>query len=54
MFCFSRANHAGRNLKTFFSSKLDKFTLFTQSFVGWNLENGYKDSVKFFTRKLTF
>ena len=29
MFCFSRANHASTNLKTFSSSKLDKFTLFT-------------------------
>ena len=26
MFCFSRANHASKNLKTFLSSKLDKFT----------------------------
>ena len=26
MFCFSRANHASRNLKKFSSSKLDKFT----------------------------
>ena len=34
MFCFSRANHASTNLKTFLSSKLDKFTLFTHSFVG--------------------
>ena len=31
MFCFSRANHASTNLKTFLSSKLDKFTLFTHS-----------------------
>ena len=38
MFCFLRANHAGRNLTKFSSSKLDKFTLFTHSFVGWNLE----------------
>ena len=28
-FCFSRANPASTNLKTFSSSKLDKFTLFT-------------------------
>ena len=27
----------------FLSWKLDKFTLFTYSFVGWNLENLYKD-----------
>ena len=33
MFCFSRANHASTNLKKFSSSKLDKFTLFTHSFV---------------------
>ena len=54
MFCFSCANHAGRNLTKFLSSKLDKFTLFTHSFVGWNLENGYKESVRFFSLKLTF
>ena len=42
MFCFSSANHASKNLKKFLSSKLDKFTLFTHSFVGWNLENLYK------------
>ena len=29
VFCFSRANHASTNLKSFSSSKLDKFTLFT-------------------------
>ena len=35
MVCFSRANHASTNLKNFFSSsKFDKFTLFTHSFVG--------------------
>ena len=38
MFCFSRANHASTNLKKFSSSKLDKFILFTHSFVGWNLK----------------
>ena len=37
MFCFSRANHASTNLKKFLSSKLDTFTLFAHSFVGWNL-----------------
>ena len=31
------------NLKKFSSSKLDKFTLFTHSFVGCNLENRYKE-----------
>ena len=50
MFCFSRANHASTNLKKFSSSKLDKFTLFTHSFVGWNLENRYKESVSIFFR----
>ena len=42
MFCFSRANHASTDLKKFSTSKLNKFTLFTHSFVGWNLENRYK------------
>ena len=50
MFCFSRANHASKNLKKFSSSKLDKFTLFTHSFVGWNLKNRYKESVSIFSR----
>ena len=48
MFCFSRTNHASTNLKKFSSSKLDKFTLFTHSFVGWNLENRYKEGVSIF------
>ena len=43
MFCFSRANQASTNLEKFSSSKLDKFTLFTYSFVGWNLENRYRE-----------
>ena len=34
IFCFSRANHISTNLKKFLSSKLDKVTLFTHSFVG--------------------
>ena len=50
MFCFSRANHASTNLKKFSSSKLGKFTLFTHSFVGWNLENRYKEGVSIFLR----
>ena len=50
MFCFSRANHASTNLKKFSSSQLDKFTLFTHSFVGWNLGNRYKKSVSIFFR----
>ena len=39
MFCFSRTNHARTKLKKFLSRKLDKFTLFTHSCIGWNLEN---------------
>ena len=39
-----------RILKKFSSSKLDKFTLFTHSFVGWNLENRYKEGVSIFPR----
>ena len=50
MFCFSRANHASTNLKTFSSSKLNKFTLFAHSVVGWNLENRYKQGVSIFFR----
>ena len=50
MFCFSRANHASTDLKKFSTSKLDKFTLFTHSFVGWNLENRYKEGVSIFLR----
>ena len=50
MFCFSRANHASTNLKTFSGWKLGKFTLFTHSFVGWNLENPYKEGVSIFFR----
>ena len=48
MFCYSRANHASTNLKKFSSSKLDKFTLFTHSSVGWNLENRYKEGMSIF------
>ena len=50
MFCFSRANHASTNVKTFSSKKLDKLTLFTHSFVGWNLENRYKEGVSVLIR----
>ena len=50
LFIFSRANHTSTNLKKFSSSKLDKFTLFTHSFVGWNLENRYKEGVSIFFR----
>ena len=45
-----RADHASMNLKQFLSSKLDKFTLFTYSFVSWNLENLYKQGVSIFLR----
>ena len=45
MFCFWRANRASTNLKTFLSWKLDKFTLFAPSLVGWNLENLRKHAV---------
>ena len=55
MFCFSRANLASTNLKKFLSSKLDKFTLFTHSFIGWNLEHLYKQAVSIlFSLNLTF
>ena len=50
MFCFSRANQASTSLKKFSSSKLDKFTLYTHSFVGWNLESRYKEGVSIFIR----
>ena len=39
-----------RILKTFSSSKLDKFTIFTDSFVGGNLENRYKEGVSILPR----
>ena len=48
LFCFSRANHARTNLKKFSCSKLNKFTLFTHSFVGLNLENRYKERASIF------
>ena len=48
MYWFSRANHVSTNLKKFSGSKLDKFTLFTHSFVSWNLENLYKQAVSIF------
>ena len=34
--------------------KLDKFTLFTHSLVGWNLENLYKHAVPILSEKNTF
>ena len=55
MSCFSRTNHASKIWKRFLSSKLDKFTLFNHSFVGWNLEHLYKQTVSIlFSLKLTF
>ena len=55
MFCFSRTNQVSTNLKKFLSSKFDKVTLFTHSFVGWNLEKSLQTScVDFFAQKLTF
>ena len=50
LFGFSHANHASTNLKKFSSSKLDKFTLFTNSFVGWNMENRHKEGESIFLR----
>ena len=55
MFCFSRTNHGSTNLKKYLSSKLDEFTLFTHSFISWNLEHLYKQAVSIlFSLKLTF
>ena len=51
MFCFCRANQVSTNLKKFLSSKLNKVTLFTHSFVGWHLENLYKEAVSIFFAK---
>ena len=50
MLCFSRANHASTNLKKFLSWKLDTFTLFTHSLVGWDLENLWKHAVSIWFR----
>ena len=50
MFCFSRANHVSTNFKKFLTSKLDKVTLFTHCFVGWNLQNLYNQAVSPFFR----
>ena len=50
MFCFSLAINPSTNLKKFSNSKLHKFTLFTHSFVGWNLENPCKEGVLIFLR----
>ena len=48
MYWILRADHASMNLKKFFSSKLDKFTLLSYTFVAWNLENLYKEAVSIF------
>ena len=50
MFCSSRANHTSTNFKMFLSWKLDKFTFFTHSLVGWNLKNFSKHAVPIFLR----
>ena len=50
LFGFSCATHASTNFKTFSSSKLDKITLFTHSFVGWNMKNLYKEGESIFLR----
>ena len=50
LFGFSRAYHTSTNLKKFSSSKLDKVTLFTHSFVGRNIENRYKEGESIFLR----
>ena len=49
-FFFSHANHTSTNLKKLLSWKLDKFTLFTHSLLGWNLENLYKPAASIFFR----
>ena len=46
LFGFSRANRASSNLKKFWGSKLDKFTLFTHPF----MENRYKEGESIFLR----
>ena len=46
-----KPHYARTNLKKFLTRKLDKFTLFTHSLVGWILENV---SIFFFSIKLTF
>ena len=48
MFRFSRGYHAGTNFKKFWSSKIDKFTLFTHFFVGWNWKIVTKKVCQFF------
>ena len=48
MYWFSRANNASTDMKKFSSSTLDKFTLFTHSFVGWNFEIVTKKVCQFF------
>ena len=49
-FAFRALITQARIWKKISSSKLDKFTLFTHSFVGWNLENRYKEGVSIFFR----
>ena len=54
-FAFSMLITQAQIWKRFLSLKLNKFTLFPHSFVGWNLKNLYKQAVSiFFSLKLTF
>ena len=48
---FNLGCDASRKLEKFLSLKLNKFTLFTHSFVGWHLENLYKEDVSIFFAK---
>ena len=49
-FAFLALITQARIWKSFQVQKLDKFTLFTHSFVGWNLENRCEESVSIFFR----
>ena len=54
MFCFTSANHASANLKTFLSWKLDKFTNCPFPFRLKLVKSLQKCCVNFFLLKLTF
>ena len=47
-------SHASTNLKKLLSSKHNKFSLFTNSFIGWNLKIITIEVCHFFSIKLTF
>ena len=49
MFCFSRAYHASTNLRVF-KFKTRQVYFIYPFFVGWNLENRYKEGVSIFFR----